>query len=193
MIAETKKVLFLSTLTISLAGCMAPAQVMVGKAPSATPPQLLLLATPEGKAKGIYTWDNPLAFGPVPSQLQVAGNVSCMIARIDLQAIGYHPAAKGRDEVPLQGGGFFCGPKPHGAQPAKTPPKLIHIDGVLGWDNPAAFGLVPDTMKEAGANACGAPGRDNVAYGYHPGALDENGSQIPGGGFFCVSATALKN
>jgi hypothetical protein len=193
MKTKIKTLFFTLGLPLTVVGCNTPAAVMIGKTPSLTPPQLVLLATAEGKAKGIYIWDNPLAFGPVPRDVQVPGDVSCMLARIDLQAIGYHPAAKGVDGMPLQGGGYFCGPKPHGSQPSKLPPKLTRIDGVLGWDNPAAFGQVPESMKEEGAIACGTPMTNNVAYGYHPAALDENGNTIKGGGFFCVSAAALKN
>jgi hypothetical protein len=132
------------------------------------------------------TWDNPLLFGPVPANLQASGDVACLRARVDLQAFGFHPRAKDLQGQALPGGGYYCYPKVRGSEPDAKAPRLSVIEGVLGWDRPAAFGRVPADQQARGDAVCErfAPGMKAIAY--HPKAEQQNGQTIVGGGFFCA-------
>lgn len=69
-----------------------------------------------------------------------------------------------------------------------SPPKLVlgSVDkNRLEWDDPSKFGRVPRNLSQRGDNICSILGRDVVAVGYHPGALDVAGNVIAGGGFLC--------
>jgi predicted small secreted protein len=72
----------------------------------------------------------------------------------------------------------------------QNPPRLYRANGTnqLEWDRPAAFGRVPSHLQARGNTICGILGQDVVALGYNPNALDQNGKQIPGGGYFCGRA-----
>lgn len=134
-------------------------------------------------------WDSPAAFGPVPPTLQSTGNEVCQFHRFE-RATGYHPDARELDGSVIEGGGYFCvgsfqEPKP-GDAPGQIPPRLEKTpEGVLTWDNPAAFGPVPPKLEAKGFRICRDAGYER-ATGYHPGARDLDGSSIKGGGFFCV-------
>ena len=166
-----------------LVGCATPA--IVGTKASDKPPQLVKVANPAGEGE-IVTWDNPFLFGPVPETLQLAGDIACMRARVDLQAMGYHAKARDLKGNELSGGGYYCYPKSHGDAPHSIAPRLRTMDGVLGWDRPAAFGRVPDDLKQRATSVCERFDKNTIAIAYHPGAQAENGQVIPGGGFLCA-------
>lgn len=77
-----------------------------------------------------------------------------------------------------------------GSQPSDTPPRLIStLDGGIGWNNPGAFGPVPQALAANGSAVCAALNKGSQTFralGYHPAALDLDGKPIQGGGFFCV-------
>jgi hypothetical protein len=174
-------------LVFLFAGCAV--KPLVGDRPSEIPPRLVVLNDPKiiaSTKEEILTWDRTFAFGRIPLDLKPAGDAACMSARIDLEAVGYHPNALGRDGQPLKGGGYFCWPKLYGAEPGPIPPKLINKDGVLGWDKPAAFGAVPKDQELSGEAICKDIDSKLSPIGYHPQALDESEKTIPGGGFFCA-------
>lgn len=80
-------------------------------------------------------------------------------------------------------------PKP-GKVASETPPRLVaKADQTLAWDNPSAFGPVPEAEAARGAAVCGSLDTDKTKFkatGYHAGALDAYGNPFPGGGFYCV-------
>lgn len=70
-----------------------------------------------------------------------------------------------------------------------NPPKLINDPSnakQLAWDRPSAFGPVPAEQQKIGQKTCEKLGKDIVALGYNPKAIDPNGVQIKGGGFICA-------
>lgn len=164
-------------------GCASP--TVVGGKASDTAPQLVK-TLPDGAREPVVTWNNPLLFGPVPELLKVAGDIACMRARVDLNAIGYHPKAKDLQGNELSGGGYFCYPKAQGFEPDVTPPRLRQMDGVLGWDRPSAFGKVPSEVQARGDAVCERFDKNTKAIAYHPKAQLENGQTIAGGGFLCA-------
>lgn len=110
--------LFLPLLALAhLAACSVSP---VGLSADAIPPKLVNLAAPKSGEKPVEArawedgqlmnlgWDRPSAFGPVPKELQAAGDATCQKA-LYRKAIGYHPSAVGFDGKPIVGGGFFCG------------------------------------------------------------------------------------
>lgn len=79
------------------------------------------------------------------------------------------------------------GAKP-GAKPADKAPRLIMRDGARVWDNPAAFGPVPADQYDRGVKVCATMNTRELTYlptGYHPRALDADGVEYQGGGFYC--------
>lgn len=170
-------------LTALIAACATPA--IVGKQASETAPQLVKVMNKD-LGQEVITWDNPFLFGPVPANLQASGDVACLRARVDLQAVGFHSRAKDLQGQALPGGGYYCYPKARGSEPDAKAPRLSVIDGVLGWDRPAAFGRVPADQQARGDAVCErfAPGMKAIAY--HPKAEQQNGQAIIGGGFFCA-------
>ena len=86
-----------------IAGCA----TSPGASEAQTPPKLV--ASKDGNI-----WDNPAAFGPVPSDKMAAGVKACSPFNKDgvqYVATGYHHAAIGIDGKPFVGGGFYCVPK----------------------------------------------------------------------------------
>lgn len=158
----------------------------VGAKPDANPPQLVFSGQKDKDSRELLMWDRPGAFGKVAGQQKVAGDVACMMARVDLEALGYHPKARDAAGAEMPGGGYFCTPKSHGDQPAALAPRLVIINGVLGWDRPSAFGLVPKAMKSNGQQICARAGNNLEAIAYHPTARDVQNNLIEGGGFFCA-------
>jgi hypothetical protein len=188
LILQSRRSLTGATLgMVLLAGCATPQ--LVGKSPSTIPPKLVVIVDKSQPGKEIITWDRPFAFGPVPAEIASVADSACLIARIDLRAIGYHPTAKDKDGNQMPNGGFFCWPKLHGIDPGPIPPKLVQKNGVLGWDIPSAFGAIPEEFQLAGEAACQQVSPGSKAIGFHPEALDENDQKITGGGFFCTAAT----
>lgn len=158
-----------------------------GDKPDAVAPRLTPSARKGSDGQPSLAWDRPGAFGKVPAALQAKGDVACMLAGIEFEAIAYHPQAAGPDGAALPGGGFYCFRKKTGDQPAEKAPQLTRLDGVLGWDRPAAFGAVPQALRARGDAVCAKAGSTQQAIGYHPAALDEKGQPIQGGGYFCAA------
>lgn len=78
-----------------------------------------------------------------------------------------------------------------GTSEGETPPRIVVRNDVRTWDNPGAFGPVPDRLKEAGAKVCGTLDTDKTrheARGYHSRALNLEGQPFAGGGYYCVPA-----
>ncbi len=81
--------------------------------------------------------------------------------------------------------GFLAKP---GDQPdLVNPPKLFkNSSGDLEWERVSAFGPVPIDIQVRGNVICQTLGKDIIATGYNPEALDPNGKTLPGGGFYCT-------
>ena len=78
----------------------------VGTRPGDIPPSLYIEAETGNKV-----WDNPSAFGPVPTALAEEGRAACGGTTAEggrYKAIGYHPAATDTVGNPLFGGGYYC-------------------------------------------------------------------------------------
>jgi hypothetical protein len=78
-----------------------------------------------------------------------------------------------------------------GSTPGKDAPQLIMRDGVRVWNNPGAFGPVPKDQYDRGVKVCSAMNTREASFvpiGYHPKAMDNQGVEYQGGGFFCVQA-----
>jgi hypothetical protein len=157
----------------------------INESPAADPPQLVPSGERDKSGRELLTWDRPEAFGKVPADKRILGNATCLTASADLEAIGYHPRAKDRSGREMPGGGFFCAVKADGDRPAATPPRLTQINGIVGWDNPAAFGAVPADLKARGDAICRKAGSNLEAIAYHPQARGTQNEAIFGGGFFC--------
>lgn len=72
-----------------------------------------------------------------------------------------------------------------GDKPDPVPPRLhAGENNVKEWDRTGAFGPVPVEKRELGDKICRGIGAKK-AIGYHPQAQDDNGNQIPGGGYYC--------
>jgi hypothetical protein len=68
-------------------------------------------------------------------------------------------------------------------------PRLIMRDGFKVWDNPGAFGPVPADLLATGEQVCATmdtPDLKHVPTGYHAKALDADGVEFMGGGYYCV-------
>jgi len=79
------------------------------------------------------------------------------------------------------------GDKPS-AKAADKAPRLIMRGGARVWDNPAAFGPVPADQYERGVKVCATMNTRELTYlptGYHPKAIDAEGVEYQGGGFYC--------
>ncbi len=84
---------------------------------------------------------------------------------------------------------FAQGSKMPGAKEAQVPPRLIMEDGFRKWDRPEAFGPVPANLLETGRKVCATMNAGNYEYepaGYHSRAMDAQGNEFQGGGYFCV-------
>lgn len=70
----------------------------------------------------------------------------------------------------------------------EAPPRLVKIDGVVGWDNPSAFGPVPKGLQTTGDSICATINTRWKTYhatGYHSKAQDLNGVPFERGGYYC--------
>lgn len=84
-----------------VAGCVA---VGPGAKQGEVPPRLVM-------RDNAVTWDNPGAFGPVPLELQEAGQKLCGsldTKEAQFKAIGYHARAMDLNGNLLPGGGYYC-------------------------------------------------------------------------------------
>lgn len=76
-----------------------------------------------------------------------------------------------------------------GPAASRTPPRMVRYDGVVVWDNPAAFGPVPAALMPLGNKTCSALNTRQLEFGptgYHPLAVDLNGKPFSDGGFYCT-------
>ncbi len=90
--------LLASAVVSVLASC---AVVGPGTKADAVPPRIVIDSNKVG------SWDRPNAFGPVPAELQAAGNATCKGVGAE-KATGYHPKALNADGKPFVGGGYYC-------------------------------------------------------------------------------------
>jgi hypothetical protein len=80
------------------------AQPGPGKKQADVPPQLVM-------KDGFRVWNNPSAFGPVPSELMETGRNVCAAMNTGKDVYvptGYHARAKDPDGNEFQGGGYYC-------------------------------------------------------------------------------------
>jgi len=76
-----------------------------------------------------------------------------------------------------------------GEKQADTPPRIVIKGEHKTWDNPGAFGPVPESLLVVGARVCASLNTDQTKYialGYHANALDLEGNRFPTGGYYCV-------
>lgn len=76
-----------------------------------------------------------------------------------------------------------------GKKAGDVPPRLAMKEGFRIWDNPSAFGPVPQELMEVGRKVCATMNMGKDVYepaGYHPRALDQDGNEFQGGGYYCV-------
>ncbi len=91
-----------------LSGCMTTPSV--GTKAGDVPPKIII----DPNDSKNRTWDNPGAFGPVPTALAEKGQATCSTLDtkdVQFKAIGYHPGALQLDGKPFPSGGYFCVPK----------------------------------------------------------------------------------
>ena len=96
-------------LSIAVASALAGCAVYpsVGEQQSDTPPQINI-------RDDTRLWDNPGAFGPVPSELQASGEAACALLdndKVKFQPKGYHAKAMNSKGEAFPGGGYYCVPK----------------------------------------------------------------------------------
>ena len=76
-----------------------------------------------------------------------------------------------------------------GKKQGDVPPRLTMKEGFRVWDNPSAFGPVPKELMDTGRKVCATmySGKDVFEpTGYHARALDQDGNEFQGGGYFCA-------
>lgn len=86
--------------------------------------------------------------------------------------------------------GFPLTPAQPGAYYGEAPPRLVMRDGFRVWNDPSAFGPVPLSLQKTGDAVCATmntPDKTYVARGYHPKAIDADGVEFQGGGYYCVA------
>jgi hypothetical protein len=71
-----------------------------------------------------------------------------------------------------------------GKTESSTPPRIVKIDNTTSWNDPSAFGPVPEDKQASGDQICQSMGFAS-AIGYHQRAQDLNGNRFPNGGYFC--------
>ena len=180
--------IFRSTLALLsnavLAACsMAP---LIGDTYGEPPPQVAYLGAKDAKGNEYLTWVNVSSFGPVPSQLQAAGDINCMKMGFTLRAVGYHPKAMDVKGKPTPNGGFYCQPKPLQTLTDAPPPRVVMVDGVSNWDRPGAFLPVPEALLETAQKECRSNNPQLKPLGYHPQPLNAQGKPMSKPGFLCA-------
>lgn len=158
--------------------------VLIGEKPTEPPPQVVFLGAVNEKGVEYLTWDRPWAFGKVPEELKVSGDISCMKTGINMRATGYHPRALDRQGRPTAGGGYFC--QVGVLDRLAAAPRLVERNGQLGWDRPSAFGPIPESKLPQARLACQQQNPKTQPLGYHPGALDATGKPMPSGAYLCA-------
>lgn len=181
---KTPKIYSLMSTLLLVSACATSPQM--ADAPKDPAPQLTGTGQKDASGRELYAWSNAESFGQVKGQQKVLGDASCLMARADLEAAGYHPMAKDASGKTIVGGGYFCVVKANGDKPAAEAPMLVRTAGVLGWDRPSAFGSVPPSEQARGNALCAKAQAGYEAAAYHPQAKDQMGKPIAGGGFFCA-------
>lgn len=181
-VVKFSKMILLGSLALS--ACTTTPRV--GELPGSAAPQLVREGRQDASGRELLRWDRPGAFGRVTGTQKITGDIACMMAGIEFEAIGYHPKARDVSGKEMPGGGYYCAAKANGDKPDATAPRLVRTDGLLGWDRPSAFGRVPEQARERGNRICQQANPNFQAIGYHPFARLENGNAIIDGGFFCV-------
>lgn len=74
-----------------------------GSEPQEPPPRMITV-------NGIAGWDNPRAFGRVPSSHVVQANLACAKNDPGTIAVAFHPGALDSQGKPIPGGSAFCAP-----------------------------------------------------------------------------------
>ena len=74
-----------------------------GSEPQVPPPRMITV-------NGIPGWDNPRAFGKVPSSHVVQANLACAKKDPRTIAVAFHPSALDFQGKPIPGGAAFCAP-----------------------------------------------------------------------------------
>jgi hypothetical protein len=64
----------------------------------------------EEAGRDLLKCDRAGGSGQFTGERKPLGDVTCMMARVDLESMGCHPRAVGQNGAPAQGGGFFCAP-----------------------------------------------------------------------------------
>jgi hypothetical protein len=149
------------------------------------------MASKDGENIPIYRWDRPQAFAKLRLEQKAMGDGACLAANSELMAIGYHPLAQNAEGLAIKGGGYLCVKKVRGNKPDSVAPQLVATRGLVGWDRPDAFGHVPAEVMARGVQICKELDAQLVPAGFHPGAKDESGQVIAGGGFFCALKSAF--
>jgi hypothetical protein len=175
----------ISCVATGITGC-STGGLIIGSKYGDPPPQVVFLGARDAAGKDYLTWDRPWNFGPVPAELQAAGDIGCMRLESSLRAVGYHPRAMNRAGQETPGGGFFCQPQLLPDFSRSEPPRLVMKDGQLGWDRPAAFGPVPASRSEAAAQECTKQNPKAVPLGFHPRPIGADGRPMEQGGYLCV-------
>lgn len=171
----------------SLVGCgtMTSSLPSLTEREGANPPKLVASGQKDSQGREVLTWERQESFARVSPNLKGVGDISCMRARGDLEAIGYHSKALGLDGKPISGGAFLCWTKANGFAQDAVAPRLVRDGANLAWDRPAAFGAVPDSARSRGERICSSLGSFSPI-GFHSKARDLNGAEITGGGFLCA-------
>lgn len=172
-----------ASVTLLAACSMTP---LIGDRYGEPAPEVAHLGAKDAKGNPYLTWVNVSSFGPVPAQLQAAGDINCMKMGFTLRAIGYHPQAKDLKGRTTPGGGFYCQPQPLQALADSQAPKVVMVDGVASWDRPGAFMPLPVALQEVAEQECRSNNPQLKPLGYHPQPLDAQGKPMSKPGFLCA-------
>ena len=106
------------SLMLSAIGLVAVSAAGMGSMPGSKVPQLKVVETKRIADKTsacvdftntkTVIWQNASAFGPVPKELQAAGDAQCGSLCAGMVARGFHPKAKNIDGSVIPDGGYFC-------------------------------------------------------------------------------------
>jgi hypothetical protein len=179
------RLILLTLCAAALAGCVSSAFV-VGDSYGEPPPQVVYMGAEDAQGKPYLTWHRSWAFGPVPSELQSSGDMSCMKLGYSLRAVAYHPRALDLNGQATPGGGFFCQPQPLQNLADARPPQVVVKDGMEGWDRPGAFGPIPEDRLSAANQVCTQQNPKAKPLGFHFRPLNASGQPMLQGGYLCA-------
>ncbi len=105
------KIVFLSAGVVCLV-CLASCSSLLNRTPDQNPPRLVSSEEQEqygwdGQKRVYVAWDRPGAFGTVPNNLRMTGDLLCQTGGFE-KAIGYHPNALSQVGQAIAGGGYLC-------------------------------------------------------------------------------------